>query len=91
MKDKLQWPITALTNRTATNIWKQKWEEKQLYGYFKRQNDEISHKKTWTWPRNGNFKRGTECLFISAQNNAIRTNYVKAKINKKQKRVYVQW
>ena len=30
---------------------KQKWEEKQLYGYFKRQIEEVAHEKTWTWLR----------------------------------------
>ena len=38
-----------------------------------------------TWLRNRNFKRETECLLIAAQNNAIRTNYVKAKIDAFQK------
>ena len=38
---------------------------------------EISHKKTWKWLRKGNLKR--EILLIAAQNNAIKTNYVKAK------------
>ena len=26
-----------------------KWEEKQLYGYFKRQTKDIAHEMTWTW------------------------------------------
>ena len=30
---------------------KQKWKEKQLYGYFKRQTSDISLEKTWTWQR----------------------------------------
>ena len=28
---------------------KQKWEEKQLYEYFKRQSVKILHGKTWPW------------------------------------------
>ena len=63
---------------------KQKWEEKQLYGRFKRLINNISHKKTWTWLRKGNFKRETESLLIAAQNNAIRTNHIKARIDKTQ-------
>ena len=68
---------------------------KQLYGYFKRQTDEISHKKKKLY---GYFKwfcsredrdvatkrkpeRETESLLIAEQNNAIRTNDIKAKIN----------
>ena len=45
---------------------KQKWEEKQLYGRFKRLTSNISHEKTWTWLRNGNLKRETESLLIPA-------------------------
>ena len=39
---------------------------------------------TWTWLRKGNLKRETESLIIAAQNNAIRINYIKAKIDKTQ-------
>ena len=35
---------------------------------------------TRTWLRKGNLKRETESLLITAQNNAIRTNYIKVKI-----------
>ena len=83
--------ITATGNNTdntginwTTITRKQKWEEKQLYGYFKRQTSEISHLKTWTWLRKGNLTRETKSLRTAAQNNAIRTNYVKEKIDKTQ-------
>ena len=72
------------TNRKTTKTRKQSWGEKQLYGHFKRQIGEVAHKKTWTWLRRGNLKRETESLLIAAQNNAIRTNYIKAKIDKTQ-------
>ena len=71
------------TNRTTINK-KQKWEEKQLYGRFKRLINNISHKKTWMWQRKGNLKRETESLLIAAQNNAMRTNHIKARIDKTQ-------
>ena len=58
------------TNRTTiTRI--QKWEEKQLYGRFKRLISDILHKKTWTWLRKGNLKQETESPLVAAQNNAI--------------------
>ena len=60
---------------------KQKWEGKQLYGRFKRLINNISHDKTWTWLRKGNFKRETESLLIAAQDNAVRT---KTRIHKTQ-------
>ncbi len=59
---------------------KQKWEGKQLYGRFKRLKNKISHDKTWTGLRKGNFKRETESLQIAAQDSAIRTNHIKARI-----------
>ena len=61
-----------------------KWEGKQLYGRFKRLINNISHDKTWTWLRKGNFKRETESLLIAAQNNAVITNHIKARIDKTQ-------
>ena len=44
-----------MINRTTTR--KQKWEEKELYGYFNRQTDEISYKKTTTLLRKRNLQR----------------------------------
>ena len=44
----------------------------------------MSHDKTWTWLKKGNFKRETESLLIAAQVSAIRTNHIKARIDKTQ-------
>ena len=57
---------------------------KLLYGHFKRLINNISHEKTWTWLRKGNFKKETESLLIAAQNNVIRTNHIKVRIDKMQ-------
>ena len=83
--------ITAIRNDTdntmgnrMTITWKQKWEGKQLYRRFKRLINNISHDKTWTWLRKRNFKRETESFLIAAQNNAVRTNHIKARIDKTQ-------
>ena len=67
-----------------TITWKQKWEGKHLYERFKRLINNISHDKTWTWLRKGNFKRETESLLMAAQNNALRTNHIKTRIDKTQ-------
>ena len=71
-------------NERMTRTRKQKWEGKQLYGHFKRLINNISHQKTWTWLRKGNLRRETEFLLIAAQDNAIRTNHIKARIDKTQ-------
>ena len=87
--------ITAIrnnTNDTRTSgtsiIRKLKCEEKQLYGRFKR----LTSK--WTWLIKGNLKRETGSLLIAAQNNAIRTNHLKTRIDKMQQnskcRLYVE-
>ena len=71
-------------NERMTTTRKQKWERKQLYGRFKRLINNISHQKNWTWLRKGNLKGETESLLIAAQDNAIRTNHIKARIDKTQ-------
>ena len=83
--------ITATGNNTDNTriirtklTKKQKWEEKQVYGHFKRQTSDISHEKTRTRLKKGNLKRETESLFITAQSNAIRSNYIKARIDNTQ-------
>ena len=67
-----------------TKTREKKWEEKQLHGRFKRLIDNISCDKTRTWLRKGNFKRETESHRMAAQNSAIRTNHIKARIDKTQ-------
>ena len=67
-----------------TTTRKQKLEEKQLYGRFKLLINNISHQETWTWLRKETLKRETESLLIAAQDNAIRTNHIKARMDKTQ-------
>ena len=63
---------------------KQKWEKKHLYDRIKRRINTILLEKTWTWLRKGNLKRETESLLIPTQDNAIRINHIKARIDKDQ-------
>ena len=58
--------------------------KQQHYGRFKRLINTISDDKTWTWLRKSNLKRETESLLIEAQDNVIRTNHIKARIDKTQ-------
>ena len=60
---------------------KQKGEEKQIDGRFKWLINNILLEKTWALQGKGNFKRRTEFLLIAVQNNAIRTNHIKARID----------
>ena len=62
--------------RTITEKFNNNDYNKQKYRYFEQQTSEISHE--------GSIKRETESLLIAVQNNAIRTNNVKAEIDKTQ-------
>ena len=82
--------ITVIRNNTENTIddrktiIREKMRRKQLHGRLKRLINNISRDKTWTWLRKGNFKRETESLLIAAYNSAIRTNHIKARIDKTQ-------
>ena len=60
------------------------WEEKVLYGQYLRQTKEVRSDQCWAWLQNGDLKRETENLIVATQNQSIRTNLVKARINKSQ-------
>ena len=63
---------------------KQKWEDKQLYKYFKGQIKEIAQRMTRIKQQSGKLKRELESFIIAGQNSAKRTNYVTVKIDIKQ-------
>ena len=60
------------------------WEEKVLPGQYLRQTKEVRSDQCWVWLQNGDLKRETESLIVADQNEIIRTNLVKAKIDKNQ-------
>ena len=49
-----------------------------------RQTKEIRSDQCWAWLQNGDLKRERESLIMAAQNQSIRTNLVKAKIDRSQ-------
>ena len=62
--------------RRAENT--QEWKEKPLYAQFVRETEDQSNEETWSWLKQGSLKRETEALITAAQDQAIRTNYIKA-------------
>ena len=60
------------------------WEEKVLHGQYLRQTKEVRSDQCCAWLQNGDLKRETESLIVAAQNQSIRTNLVRAKIDKSQ-------
>ena len=60
---------------------KEMWKNKRKYGQFVREMPEITdEKETWNWLRKADLKVETEAMLCAAQEQAIRTNYVKHKI-----------
>ena len=62
----------------------QDWEEKVLHGQYLRQTKKVRSDQCWAWLQNGDLKRETESLIVAAQNQSIRINLVKARIDKSQ-------
>ena len=63
---------------------KANWKEKVMHGQFLRQTEDVTNRDQWLWLQEGSLKRETETLIMAAQEQAVRTNLVKAKIDKTQ-------
>ena len=58
--------------QNGNNLKTKMGRKTNLWTFLKRLTNDISHKKTWTGLRKGNFMRETESLLIAAQNNVLR-------------------
>ena len=63
---------------------KANWKEKVMHGQFLRQTEDVTNRGQWLWQQEGSLKRETETLIRAAQEQAVRTNFEKAKIDKTQ-------
>ena len=54
-----------------------------MYGQFLRELEEtdVDKDKTWDWIKTSDLKAGTEALIFVAQEQALRTNYVKLHVD----------
>ena len=59
-------------------------EEKVLHGQYFRQTKEVRSDHIIVWLQSGDLERETESLILAAQNQSIRTNLIKVKIDKNQ-------
>ena len=58
-------------------------KNKRMYGQLVREMPETTdEKETWNWLRKADLKVETEAMLCAAQEQVIRTNYVKHKIDK---------
>ena len=54
-------------------------KQKKLHRQFFNQIEEVAGEDKWSWLREGSIKKETESLIMAAQEQAIRTNTIKAK------------
>ena len=80
--DGLEAAIVSKRSKTEKRL--EDWEEKVLHGQYLRQTKEVRSNQCWAWLQNGDLKRETESLIVAAQNQSIRINLVKARIDKSQ-------
>ena len=60
--------------RNKINAGEQQWKNKRV-------NTKTDKDKRWAWLKKGDLKPETEALFCTAQEQALRTNYIKHKID----------
>ena len=69
--------------RSKTEERHHKWSNKKMYGQYCREtSDDIDKEKRWLWLKNSDLKAETEVLICAAQEQALRTNYIKFNIDK---------
>jgi len=57
---------------------------KPLHGQYLRQTHQIADSKSWAWLTTGGLKKETEGFLMAAQDQALRTNTIKVKIDKQE-------
>ena len=68
--------------KNSQNEFKNKWHERGMYGQFVREMPEETDKDlSWKWLVQGDLKVKTEATICVKQEQALRTNYTKSKID----------
>ena len=79
-------PVIATVKDMKKNIQDErikKWNEKRIYGQFLRDTSaKVVKELSWRWLKKGDLKIETESLLCAAQEQSLRTNYLKFYINK---------
>ena len=57
------------------------WKEKRLHGKFIKETEEVRSEETWGWIRKAYLKKETEGLIFAAQEQALRTNWIRKNID----------
>ena len=77
--------VASVLKRSKKEKRLEDWEEKVLHSQYLKQTKEVRSYQCWAWLQNGDLKREAESLIVAGQNQSIRVNLVKAKIDKSQR------
>ena len=69
--------LVSIAKRQKNQERHKQCKEKQLHGKFVRETEEVRSEETWGWIRKGYLKKKTEGLIFAAQEQALRTNWVR--------------
>ena len=58
------------------------YKEKALHGQFYRKTEEDRDESSWDWLKRGKLKKETEGMLMAAQDQALRTNAIKSRVDK---------
>ena len=64
-------------------------KQEKLHGQLFNQIEEVAGEEKWQWLRDGSIKIETESLIMAGQEQAIRTNAIKSKIDRLKSKVNV--
>ena len=71
---------------------KQKWNEKRMHRQFVREMlEKVDENKTWQWLSRSDLMISTEALLCAAQEQAIKTNYVKYHIDRTSESPFIRY
>ena len=69
--------------KNSQNEFKNKWHKKRMHVQFAREMpEEIDKDLSWKWLKQSDLKVQNEAMICAAQEQALRTNYIKNKIDK---------
>ena len=68
--------------KTINQTMEDTWKQKALHGKFVNDKEGVNWERSWQWIVRGDLKGCTEALIFSAQEQALRTNYIKFHIDK---------
>ena len=71
-------------NRNRKKGRLEKWQMTTLHRQYLRQTKEVKSNDKWVWLQRGELKRETESLILAAQDQCVKTNLIKTKIDKSQ-------